>query len=176
MAVYALGDLVPKINPDAFVHPDATIIGSVSIGARSTVWPRAVLRGDYGNIIIGARSSVQDGSVLHATPGLPTVVGDDCVVGHIVHLEGCRLEDGCLVGSGAIVLHDAIVGAGATVGAGAVVRAGMRIPPGALAVGIPATVKEGGSNTDAIRLAASEYVRNAARYHEGLRRVDELSR
>lgn len=172
MAVYALGNLVPKIDPSAFVHPHATVIGDVEIGPESTVWPGAVLRGDYGTITVGARSSIQDCSVLHAGPGFPTLVGSDCVVGHIVHLEGCRLEDECLVGSGAIVLHHAVIGSGATVGAGAVVRGGTHVPPRALAVGVPATIRPGASSVEAIRVASAEYVRNGHRYRAEFRRMD----
>ena len=109
MAIYALGDLVPQIDPDAFVHPDATVIGDVLIGPDSTIWPQAVLRGDYGRITVGARTSIQDGSVIHSTLLHPTLIGDDCVIGHLVHIECCTIEDGALVGSGSIVLHRAIV-------------------------------------------------------------------
>src|ERR1700735_7473 len=105
MAIYQLGDLVPVIDPGAYVHPNATVIGDVTIGSESTVWPGAVLRGDYGTITVGSRTSVQDGTVIHAGPGFPTVVGDGCVIGHLAHLEGCTLEDGCLVGSGSVVPH-----------------------------------------------------------------------
>jgi carbonic anhydrase/acetyltransferase-like protein (isoleucine patch superfamily) len=172
MALYALGDVAPRIDPTAFVHPDAAVIGDVTVGPESTVWPSAVLRGDYGSIVIGARTSVQDGSVLHAGPGFPTTVGSGCVIGHLVHLEGCILEDECLVGSGAVVLHFAVVGTGATVGAGAVVPRQLHVPPGALAVGIPATIKPDASNLDGIRVAAGEYVRNGRRYAADLRRLD----
>jgi carbonic anhydrase/acetyltransferase-like protein (isoleucine patch superfamily) len=168
MPVYRLGDLVPSIHPDAFVHPDAVVIGNVTLGAESSVWPGAVLRGDYGVITIGARSSIQDGSVLHATPLNPTIVGAGCVVGHLVHLEGCTLEDDSLAGSGSVVLHDAVVGTGATVAANAVVPNRMKVPPGALAVGIPAKFKEGASDLELIRLSADEYVTNAIRYREQL--------
>jgi carbonic anhydrase/acetyltransferase-like protein (isoleucine patch superfamily) len=172
MAIYALGDLTPTIDTEAFVHPDAVIIGAVTLGPETTVWPAAVLRGDYGEISVGARTSIQDGTVIHAGPGFPTRVGDGCVVGHLVHLEGCILEDECLVGSGAVVLHHAVVGTGATVGAGAVVPNRVKVAPGSLAVGIPVTVLAGRSNIDMIRLAAGEYVRNGARYRTGLRRLD----
>ena len=94
MAIYALGDLVPQIDPTAYVHPDATVIGDVVIGPESTVWPRAVLRGDYGRITVGARTSIQDGSVIHSTLLHPTVIGDDCVIGHLVHMECCTIENG----------------------------------------------------------------------------------
>lgn len=98
MAVYALGDLVPDIHPEAFVHPDATVIGAVAIGAGASVWPAAVLRGDYGRIEVGALTSVQDGTVVHTTADWPTLVGERCVVGHNAHLEGCTIGDGCLIG------------------------------------------------------------------------------
>jgi carbonic anhydrase/acetyltransferase-like protein (isoleucine patch superfamily) len=172
MAIYALGDAVPQVHPDAYVHPDAAVIGDVTLGSETTVWPSAVLRGDYGAIVVGGRTSIQDGTVIHAGPGFPTLVGDGCVIGHLVHLEGCTLEDECLVGSGAVVLHHALIGAGATVGAGAVVPRQMQVPPGALALGVPAVVRAGGSRAGANRIAAAEYVRNGHRYRSSLRRID----
>ncbi len=171
MPIYALGDRVPQIHPDSFVHPDAVIIGDVRIGAESTVWPGAVLRGDYGTIIVGERTSIQDGTVVHAVAEFPTVVGNDCVVGHIAHLEGCVVEDGALVGSGSVVLHRVRVGRGATVAAAAMVRNNTDIPDGALAVGVPATVKEGGSNPAAISIGAALYVQNGKRYRDQLRQI-----
>src|SRR5690242_9939653 len=143
MSLYALGDVAPQIHADAFVHPDCTVIGNVVIGAGSTIWPQAVLRGDQSRIAIGARTSVQDGAVLHCTRDLETVVGDDCTIGHLAHLEGCVVEDGALVGTGSIVLHRAIVRSGALVGAGAVVPNNMEVPPGAMALGVPAKLREG---------------------------------
>lgn len=168
MTIYRLDDLVPSIHPDAYVHPDAVVIGNVEIGSEASVWPGAVLRGDYGTIKVGARSSIQDGTVVHAGPGFPTVVGEGCVVGHLAHLEGCTLEDGSLVGSGSVVLHHAVVRSGATVGANAVVPNRMEVPAGALALGVPATIRQGASNTEIIRLSAIEYVDNAKRYRTGL--------
>src|SRR3954454_7216544 len=107
--IYALGDKVPSIHPDAYIHPDAVIIGTVTIGANSSVWPGAVLRGDDGEIHIGARTSVQDNCVLHTTTDQPTVVGDDCVIGHMVHLEACTVGPWSRVGNGSIVLHRVVV-------------------------------------------------------------------
>jgi len=126
--IYALGDREPTIHPDAYVHPDAVVIGDVRIGAESSIWPTAVLRGDYGTVIIGERTSIQDGAVIHAVDQYPTVIGDDCVIGHLAHLEGCVIHDRVLIGSGSIVLHEAVVNSGATVGAGAVVRNRMEVP------------------------------------------------
>ena len=172
MAVYALGDRVPEIHPDAFVHPDATVIGSVVIGAESSVWPRAVLRGDYGRIVVGARTSIQDGSVIHATAEFPTSIGDDCVIGHLVHMECCTIESGALVGSGAIVLHRAIVRTNALVGAAALVPNGMEVPSGAMALGVPAKLKLDAVAPGMILDNAANYVGNAREYRTGLRRLD----
>jgi carbonic anhydrase/acetyltransferase-like protein (isoleucine patch superfamily) len=172
MAIYRLGDLVPVIDPEAYVHPDAVVIGDVTLGAEASVWPSAVLRGDYGTITVGARTSVQDGTVIHAGPGFPTVVGAGCVIGHLAHLEGCVLEDECLVGSGSVVLHHAVIRTGATVGANAVVPNRMEVPAGALAIGVPAALRSGKSSLALIQMSAAEYVATARRYREALARVD----
>jgi carbonic anhydrase/acetyltransferase-like protein (isoleucine patch superfamily) len=170
--VYEIDGVAPHIDPEAYVHPDAVVIGDVTIGAESSVWPHAVLRGDYGTITIGAATSIQDGTVVHAGPGFPTVIGNGCVIGHIVHLEGCLLEDESLVGSGSVVLHHAVISRGATVGANAVVPNNVVVPEGALALGVPAKVFEGRSDIPMIKLSAAQYVMNAKRYREGLRRID----
>jgi carbonic anhydrase/acetyltransferase-like protein (isoleucine patch superfamily) len=109
MPLYAFEHHEPRVDPSAFIHPDAVIIGAVTIGAQASIWPAAVLRADFGRIDIGARTSIQDGTVLHTTERWPTVVGADCVVGHNAHLEGCLIEDRCLIGSGAVVLNRAVV-------------------------------------------------------------------
>jgi carbonic anhydrase/acetyltransferase-like protein (isoleucine patch superfamily) len=162
MPIYALGDRTPSIHDDAFIHPDAVIIGDVRVGANSSVWPSAVLRGDYGTVIVGERTSIQDGAIIHAVPDFPTVIGDDCVIGHLAHLEGCVIESRALVGSGSIVLHQATVHSGATVGAGAVIRNRMDVPANALAVGVPATIKLDVSGEEGIVENAASYVANAA--------------
>jgi carbonic anhydrase/acetyltransferase-like protein (isoleucine patch superfamily) len=172
MARYEIDGVAPRIHAEAYVHPDATVIGDVTIGAQSSVWPRAVLRGDYGTITIGAGTSIQDGTVIHAGPGFPTIVGDRCVVGHLVHLEGCVLDDESLAGSSSVVLHWARIGQGATVGANAVVPNHMDVPAGALALGVPAKILEGRSDVAMIRISVDEYIANAKRYREGLRRLD----
>jgi len=172
MAVYALGEDAPRIHPDAFVHPAATVIGNVTVGAGSTVWPGAVLRGDYGRIEIGERTSIQDGTVVHATAEHPTTVGDGCVIGHLVHLEGCTISDGALVGSGSIVLHRATVGAGAVVGAAALVGNDTEVPAGMRAYGVPAKLREGPSLEDLVTESAARYVEMGLRHRAGLRRID----
>jgi carbonic anhydrase/acetyltransferase-like protein (isoleucine patch superfamily) len=172
MPIYALGDLEPQIHDTAFVHPDAVVIGDVRIGAGSSIWPCAVLRGDGGYIAVGERSSIQDGSVLHTTPEDPTVVGDDCLVGHIVHLEGCTLENGSFVGNGAIVLHRVIVRSGALVGANAVVNNDVEVPSGAMALGIPAKIRPDSVRPGMIEDGVAAYVERAQFFKNNLRRLD----
>jgi carbonic anhydrase/acetyltransferase-like protein (isoleucine patch superfamily) len=172
MPIYALDDRIPQIDGRAFVHPDAVIIGSVTIGPESTVWPTAVLRGDSGQIIVGAQTSVQDGTVVHCTEQLDTTIGDRCVIGHRVHLEGCTIEDDCLVGSGSIVLHRAVIRRGALVGAAALVTNGTEVPAGALAVGVPARIKPDAADAALIAHGVATYVANSHRYLAHLRRLD----
>jgi len=172
MAIYALGDQVPTIHETAYVHPDAVVIGSVIIGAESTVWPSAVLRGDDGYIEIGERTSIQDGSVLHTTEVTPTVVGSDCVIGHLVHLEGCTVLDGALVGSNSVVLHRAVIGLGALVAASAVVLADTDVPAGALAYGVPAKIRPDAADAASISEGARSYVERGHRFRAELRRLD----
>jgi carbonic anhydrase/acetyltransferase-like protein (isoleucine patch superfamily) len=170
--IYALGELVPSIDETAYVHPDAVLIGDVRLGPEASVWPGAVLRGDGAPVTIGARTSVQDGSVLHVTPLHPTTVGEECVIGHLVHLEGCTIEDGSLVGSGAIVLHDAIVRSGGLVGAGAVVSGGVEVPSGAMALGVPAKIRPDSVDPASIRVGMLSYVERGRHYRAQLRRID----
>ncbi len=172
MAIYALEDQTPEIHPDAWVHPDAVVIGRVFVGAGSTIWPTAVLRGDHGSITVGDRTSIQDGTVVHCTATYPTVIGSRCVVGHRVHLEGCTVEDDTLIGSGSVLLHGVVVRSGALIGAGAVVSPGTEVPSQAMALGVPARWRpdavKPGAFADTVRL----YVETGQRHREGLRRLD----
>jgi carbonic anhydrase/acetyltransferase-like protein (isoleucine patch superfamily) len=175
MAVYALDAVEPSIHETAFVHPHAVVIGQVHVGAYASIWPGAVLRGDYGSIQIGERTSVQDGAVIHATEELGTVIGAACVIGHLAHLEGCVVETGCLIASGSSVLNRATVRSGAFVAAGAVVPTGLDVPSGAIAFGVPARIRPEAVSPDfGTSLAASveRYVANACRHRTGLRRME----
>jgi carbonic anhydrase/acetyltransferase-like protein (isoleucine patch superfamily) len=170
--LYALGDDEPEIHPSAYVHPDAVVIGKVRIGALSSIWANAVLRGDGGALIaIGERTSIQDGSVLHTTPEHETFVGSDCVVGHIVHLEGCVIEDTVLIGSGSILLHGVVVRTRAAVAANSVLLNGTEVPTGALAAGSPAQIKPGKAKLEFIEAARDSYVERARYYPSALRRI-----
>jgi carbonic anhydrase/acetyltransferase-like protein (isoleucine patch superfamily) len=167
--IYALGDVEPTIDPTAFVHPDAVVIGDVRIGPESSVWPNAVLRGDNGYIEIGARTSIQDGTVIHCTHHEPTVIGDECTVGHLAHLEGCRVGRLSLIGSGSVVLNGARVGDEALVAAGALVGPGKEVPSGHRAIGVPARISELVEHQHARQAAG--YVAKARRYRDELRRL-----
>jgi len=171
MALYAIGDRIPTIHPTAFVHPEAVIIGDVVVGAEASIWPTAVLRGDTGRVVIGPQTSVQDGSVVHCTDTLDTVIGARCVIGHRAHLEGCTIEDGSLVGSGSVVLHRAVVRAGGMVAAQALVSPGTEVPSGAIAMGVPARIKPDAVPEGMIESSVETYVRNAHWYNAQLRRI-----
>ena len=172
VSIYALDDDEPEIDGLAYVAPDAVVIGRVKIGPEASVWPGAVLRGDHGFIAIGARTSVQDGTIVHCTAQWPTVIGDDCVVGHNAHLEGCVVEDGCLIGSGSITLNRVVVGKGSIAAAGAVVSEGFNVPPGSLVAGVPATIKRSNVDTTWTERAVQNYIATAKHHRTGLRRID----
>lgn len=135
-----LEDHAPELAAGAFVHDAAEVIGRVRLGARASVWPGAVIRGDTEAIAVGDETNVQDGAVLHADPGFPCILGDRVTVGHGAVVHGCLIGEGTLVGMGAIVMNGAVVGPGSIIGAGAVVPEGAEIPPGSMALGIPARV------------------------------------
>ena len=130
----------PTIAPTAFVHNAAIIIGDVTLGARVSVWPTAVLRGDSDAIVVGEDSNIQDGTIVHVDPGVPCTIGARVAIGHRAIVHGATVADDCLIGMGAILLNRVHVGSGTIVGAGAVCREGMVIPPNSLVVGVPAKV------------------------------------
>lgn len=152
-----------------FIHPTAVVLGDVLLAADTSVWPTAVIRGDVEQITIGARSNVQDGAVIHADPGVPTIIGEDCVIGHRAVVHGSVLEQGVLVGMGAILLNRVRVGAGSIIAAGAVVLEGTVVPPGSLVVGMPAKVVRALSAEQQASIVANaaRYVEQAERHRSG---------
>lgn len=131
----------PVVDPTAYIHPRATLIGEVVVGPESTVWPNATLRGDDGRVEIGARTSIQDGVVLHGTELRSyTVVGDQCTVGHNSTVHGAHVGNNCIVGMGSILLDNAIIGEFCLIGAGTLITQGKQIPPYSLVMGSPGKV------------------------------------
>ena len=137
---YAIEDLIPVVDPTAYVHPTAVLIGDVIVGPRCYVGPAASLRGDFGRIVLEEGSNVQDCCVMHGFPGTDTIVERDGHVGHGAILHGCIVKRNAMVGMNAVVMDEAVVGESAIVAACAFVKAGMVIPPRSLAVGTPAKV------------------------------------
>lgn len=161
------GGQEPQIAEDVYVAPGAAIIGDVQLGTESSVWFNTTIRGDVQPIRVGARTSIQDGSVIHATEGwAPTIVGEDCVVGHKVILHGCTLGDRVLVGMGTIILDAAKVGDDVLIGAGSLVTARTEVPSGVLMMGRPAKVKREltDQERESIELGAIHYVKKAHAY------------
>ena len=128
------------IHPTAFIHPLAFVCGDVTLGARVSVWPTAVVRGDTAAITIGEGSNVQDGTVVHVDHGVPCTIGARVAIGHRAIVHGATVADDCLIGMGAVLLNRVRVGTGSIVGAGAVCREGMEIPPHSLVLGVPGRV------------------------------------
>ena len=124
----------------AFIHAQAVVLGDVTLGERTSVWPTAVLRGDSDRIIVGDESNIQDGAVIHADDGAPCTIGRRVTVGHRAIVHGATVEDECLIGMGAIVLNRAVIGRGSLIGAGALITEGTVIPPRSVALGSPARV------------------------------------
>lgn len=131
----------PVVDDTAWVAPNATLIGNVTLGAEASVFYGAVLRGDVDSITLGARSNLQDNVTVHCDSGIPTSIGSGVSVGHAAVLHGCTVEDDCLIGMSATVLNGAVIGAGSLVAAGAVVLEGTVIPPRSLVAGVPAKVR-----------------------------------
>ena len=158
---------LPAIDPSAYVDPGAQIIGDVVIGAQSSIWCNAVVRGDVNIIRIGARTNVQDLSVLHVTRRTASlIIGDEVTIGHAAILHGCTIKNRCLIGMGSIVMDGAVVGEESIVGAGALVTEGMVVPPRMLAVGVPAVVRRALTAREIEFLAesAANYVCDADEY------------
>ena len=172
MPIYALGELTPHIDATAFIHPDAVIIGNVTIGAESSIWPGAILRADNGEIVVGSQTSIQDCAVIHCNSRFNTIIGNRCVIGHGAHLEGCNVHDLSLIGSHAVVLEGAEVGPVALVGAHALVSNHKIVPSRSRALGVPATITLDVISESDIEPSVNVYVRNCHWYRQDLKRID----
>jgi carbonic anhydrase/acetyltransferase-like protein (isoleucine patch superfamily) len=173
MPIYQLGDWIPQIDPSAFVHETAVLIGQVSIGPNASVWPFATIRGDNEPISVGRDSNCQEGCTLHADPGFPLNVGQRVTVGHHVMLHGCTIADDCLIGIQAVILNGAVIGRGCLVGAASLITEGKQIAEGSLVLGSPGKVVRqlDGREIERSRAIAQSYVARGGRYKMALKRI-----
>ena len=162
MSIHAFGDRVPVFAPDAYVHPDATIIGDVVLEDGANVWPGAVLRGDVERILLGTQTSFQDNSVAHADPGFPVTIGRECIVGHGVIVHGATIGARCLIGMGSTLLNGCEIGDESILGANSLVTQGKKFPPRSLIMGSPAKV---------VREVTDEDLKPLAELHDGYARL-----
>ena len=153
----------------AYIHPAAVVCGDVTLGARVSIWPAAVVRGDSAPIVIGADSNVQDGTVIHVDAGLPCTIGERVAIGHRAIVHGATVEDDCLIAMGAILLNRVHVGRGSIIGAGALCPEGMIIPPNSLVIGLPARVVRQTTEAERERIARTveSYLAMQARHRAG---------
>ena len=163
----------PKVAPTAYVDQAATVIGDVTFGERSSIWPSAVARGDVNRIVIGEESNIQDGSVLHVDPGYPMTLGRRVSIGHKVMLHGCTIGDGSLIGIQAVVMNGAVIGRDCLVGAGAIVTEGKSFPDRSLIIGAPAKLARPLRDDEVAGLAraAAGYVERSTRFRATLERI-----
>lgn len=173
MTLYALADARPDVSPDAWVAPDANVIGKVTLGPDASVWFGSTLRGDNEMITVGRGSNVQENCVFHTDMGYPLTVGEDCTIGHKVMLHGCTIGDNSLIGMGATVLNGAKIGKNCLIGAGALITEGKVIPDGSLVMGAPGKVVRNLDETaiKGLRQSALHYQENAARFSCDLRKL-----
>lgn len=173
MPVYAIGDRTPQIHDSAWIAPNATVIGSVTLGAGSSVWWNGVVRGDDEAITIGARCNIQDGSVLHADPGVPLVLEENVTIGHMAMLHGCSVGEGSLIGIKAVILNRAVIGKGCLIGANTLIPEGKVIPDHSLVVGSPGRILRTLSEDEVARLRATagHYVEARQHYRDELQQL-----
>jgi carbonic anhydrase/acetyltransferase-like protein (isoleucine patch superfamily) len=154
----------PKLDKGVYIAKTATVIGDVTLGAHSSVWYGAVLRGDINRIVVGHHSNIQDNAVLHLADDFPCLVGNWVTVGHSAIVHACKVGDEVLVGMGAVILDGAVIGKQSLIGAGALVTQGVKIPPGSLVLGSPAKVVRKLTTKERVGLKwwAEKYVANTA--------------
>ena len=171
--VYQLEDQIPHLGEDVYIAPSADVIGSVSLGARSSVWFGAVLRGDNDQISVGARSNIQDNTVIHVDAGIPVTIGNDVSIGHSVVIHGCTICNKALIGNGAVVLDFAEIGENSLVGANALVTERKRFPARSLILGSPAKVIRELTDEEVEQLSRNvqSYLNKAQRYRTSLQPV-----
>ena len=166
MSIYPLGGLSPKIDPDSWIAPNATVIGEVQIAKGASIWWNCTLRGDTDLLSVGENSNIQDNSVLHTDPGIPLIVGKNVTVGHRVILHGCTVGDNSLIGMGSTLLNGAVIGKNCLIGANTLIPEGKVIPDRSLVVGLPGRIVRELTDEEVanLQLSADRYVAQGRRY------------
>jgi carbonic anhydrase/acetyltransferase-like protein (isoleucine patch superfamily) len=174
MTIYSLDGLAPEIAADAWIAPDANVIGNVVIKSAASIWFCSTIRGDNEKITVGASSNVQENCVLHTDIGFPLSIGAGCTIGHKVMLHGCQIGDNSLIGMGATILNGARIGKNCLIGAGALITEGKEIPDGSLVMGMPGKVVRALDEAaiEGLRLSAQAYQANSQRFAAGLRKIE----
>ncbi len=174
MTQFSLESVEPKIDPSAYVAPNTTIIGDVTIGRKSSVWFSSVARGDDNSIVVGDQTNIQDLSILHADANYPLTIGSGVTVGHRCVVHGCTIEDECLIGMGAIIMNGAKIGRGSIIAAGSVVMENVEIPPFSLVAGVPGKVKRTYDTEilERIKKAGEVYVQRGIDYKTKLEEIN----
>ena len=174
MAIFALDNTIPVIDPTAWVDESATVIGDVELAAHVNVWPGARLRGDEALIVVGAGSNVQDNAVIHCDPDVPCVLGEDVTVGHGAILHSCTIGNRTLIGMGAIIMNRTTIGNDTLVAAGTLIGEGKSFPDGVLIMGRPGKIVRELTPEERknLKISAQHYRQQKARYETGLKPVE----
>ncbi|ETD73013.1 anhydrase [Pelistega indica] len=172
MAIYQLGDLIPSIDPSAYIFENAVIIGNVTLKANVSIWPNVAIRGDNDSIVIDENSNVQEGAILHLDVGTPLYIGKNVTIGHQAMIHGCTIGEGSLIGMQAVILNNAVIGKNCIIGAGAIIPEGKVIPDNSLVIGVAKIVR---TLTDEDLKRAHEgtehYVHQGKNYHDNLKKI-----
>ena len=170
MPIYPLGELTPKVDPDSWIAPNATLIGQVEVAKGASIWWNCSVRGDTDLLSVGENSNIQDNSVLHTDPGIPMVVGKNVTVGHRVILHGCTIGDNTLIGMGSTLLNGSVIGKNCLIGANTLIPEGKVIPDRSLVVGLPGRIVRELTDEEVagLQTSADRYVAQWQRYEREL--------
>ncbi len=176
MGLYELDELRPRVGPDCYLAPDATLIGDVRLGRAASVWFQTVIRADNDSILIGDETNIQDRCVLHVDPGEPMTIGDGVTVGHGAVLHGCSISNQCLIGIGTTILNGARIGHLCLIGANSLITRGREIPERSLVIGSPGKIIREVTDQEVavIERSAAGYVEQARRYRTGVAAIDRI--
>lgn len=174
MAIFALNNTIPVIDPTAWVDKSATVIGEVELAAHVNVWPGARLRGDEAPIVVGAGTNIQDNAVIHCDPDVPCVLGEDVTVGHGAILHSCTIGNRTLIGMGAIIMNRTMIGSDTLVAAGTLIGEGKSFPDGVLIMGRPGKIVRELTPEERknLKISAHHYRQQKARYETGLKPIE----